>query len=61
MQRHYRIIDDNDTGFTYHSVDMGRAGIVYINDYTNTIFVEREELEISGNIVLFTTRLYYVG
>lgn len=51
MQRHYRIIDDNDTGFTYHSVDMGRAGIVYINDYTNTIFVEREELEISGNIL----------
>lgn len=51
MQRHYRIIDDNDTGFTYHSVDMGRAGIVYINDYTNTMFVEREELEISGNIL----------
>ncbi len=51
MQRHYRIIDDNDTGFTYHSVDMGRAGIVYINDYTNTIFVEREELGLSGNIL----------
>lgn len=51
MQRHYRVIDDNDTGFTYHTIDMGRAGIVYINDYTNTVFVEREELGIPNAIL----------
>lgn len=51
LQRHYRIIDDNDIGFTYHTVNMGRAGMVYINDYTNTVFVEREELGLTGNIL----------
>lgn len=51
IERYYRIIDDNDIGFTYHTVDMGRAGIVHINDYTNTVFVEREELGLNGNIL----------
>lgn len=49
--RHYRIIDDNDLGFTYHTVDMGRAGIVYINDFTNTFYLEREELSLDGYIL----------
>lgn len=52
MQRHYRVIDDNDIGFTYHTVNMGRAGMVYINDYTNTVNVEREELGLPGGILV---------
>ena len=51
LMRHYRVIDDNDIGFTYHTIDMGRAGVVYVNDYTNTVLVEREELGFSGNIM----------
>lgn len=49
LRRHYRVIDDNDLGFTYHNVDMGRAGILYINDYTNVPYLERSEISIDGN------------
>ena len=51
LKRHYRIIDDNDSGFTYHNVDMGRAGTLYINDYTNIPYLERNELSVDGNIL----------
>lgn len=46
--RYYRIIDTNDNGFTYHSEDMGRAGTLYINDYTNVPMLKREELSVDG-------------
>lgn len=49
--RHYRIIDDNDLGFTYHVVDMGRAGTVYVNDFTNTFYLERQELSLNGFVL----------
>lgn len=51
LRRHYRVIDDNDLGFTYHDVDMGRAGTFYINDYTNVPYLVRDELALSGNIL----------
>lgn len=49
LLRYYRVIDNNDSGFTYHSEDMGRAGILYINNFTNTPLLERSELSITGN------------
>ena len=51
LSRQYRVIDDNDTGFTYHDIDMGRAGTVYINDYTNVPYLVRDEISLSGNIM----------
>ena len=51
LRRQYRIVDDNDLGFTYHDVDMGRAGALYINDYTNVPYLVRDELALDGNIM----------
>lgn len=51
MVRQYKIIESYDTDFTYHSVDMGRAGTVYFNDFTNTILLKRNELGIDSNIL----------
>lgn len=51
LRRHYRIVDNNDLGFTYHEVDMGRAGTMYINDYTNVPYLVRDELALDGNIM----------
>lgn len=51
MVRQYKIIDSYDPDFTYHSIDMGRAGTVYINDFTNTVLIKRDELSIGGNIL----------
>ncbi len=51
VTRYYRIIDNNDVGFTYHTVDMGRAGTAYINDYTNVFFINRDELSVDCNIL----------
>lgn len=51
MIRHYKVLDMYDSDFTYHSIDMGRAGTVYINDFTNTVLIKRDELGIDGNIL----------
>lgn len=51
MVRQYKVIDMYDSDFTYHSIDMGRAGTVYINDFTNTVLIKRDELSIDGNIL----------
>ncbi len=51
LVRQYKIIDSYDTDFTYHTVDMGRAGKVYINDYTNAVTLVRNELSIDNNVL----------
>lgn len=51
LSRHYRIIDDNDSGFPYHNIDMGRAGILYINDYTNIPYLVRDDISLNGNVL----------
>ena len=43
----YGLKDD----FEYHSIDMGRAGTVYVNDVTNALVVVREEIGLAGNIM----------
>lgn len=42
----YRDVDESDTMSTYHTVDMGKAGTVYINDLTNTVKVEQDILTV---------------
>ena len=34
--------------FDYHAFDVGRAGTAYFNDFTEQIFIERDELGLSG-------------
>ncbi len=34
--------------FDYHAFDVGRAGTVYYNDFTDQIYIERDELGLSG-------------
>lgn|GEM_PF-3318468 len=47
----YRDIDESDTMSTYHTVDMGKAGTVYINDLTNTVKAEQEILTVPRKIL----------
>lgn len=62
LRRQYRVIDDNDLGFTYHDIDMGRAGTLYINDYTNVPYLVRDELALDGNILpVSVTRFINTG
>lgn len=50
LVREYKIFDLYDSEFSYHTVDMGRAGKVYLNDYTNTVMITRNELGIESNV-----------
>lgn len=61
LLKQYRVVDDNDYGFTYHTIDMGRAGTAYINDYTNTLYLERSELGIPGNILPVSISTFITG
>lgn len=62
LKRQYRVVDDNDLGFTYHDIDMGRAGTLYINDYTNVPYLVRDELALDGNIMpVSVTRFINTG
>ena len=44
LNRRYLVVDAYDTDFTYHSIDMGKAGQVLINDFTNTLTIQRNEM-----------------
>lgn len=50
VSRQYILVDSYDTDFTYHTIDMGRAGNVYMNDFTNSILLVREELGFESEI-----------
>lgn len=54
----YIEVEENDLDFTYHSVDMGAAGTLHINDCTNAIRIEQELLSfpsINSDIILGRT------
>ena len=51
ISRKYRVISENDSDFSYQSIDIGRAGTLYINEYTGTLKLKREECGIDGNIM----------
>ncbi len=55
----YKNLDETDLDSTYHTVDMGRAGTVYINDITNTVKVEQDILNINRtNCPISLKRIY---
>lgn len=43
----YIDVSDNESRFTNHSVDMGSAGTLYVNDVTNTIKIEQNIIGIT--------------
>lgn len=47
----YREINPLDNSFPSYSFDMGRAGIVKVNEFTNDIVIERNDLGIDGAIM----------
>ena len=44
VTRRFMVVDAYDRDFTYHSIDMGKAGQVLINDFTNTLTLQRNEM-----------------
>lgn len=45
--------------FDYHSFDVGRAGTAYFNDFTEQIYIERDELGLSGINMPVQIKRYY--
>ncbi|MDE5984561.1 MAG: hypothetical protein K2H13_04850, partial [Eubacterium sp.] len=48
---YYSVVNELDENYSFHSVDMGRAGTAYVNDFTNDFYLVRNELSIDGNIM----------
>ena len=57
--RRYRVINAFNSTSTYHTVDMGRAGTLYIDDFTNTPTLKREEIALMGNLAPVQINRYY--
>lgn len=56
----YREISPLDENFSHYSIDMGRAGTVYINEFTNDIVIVRDDLSIDGNVMpVSISSMYY--
>lgn len=47
----YELVEPNDIDFTYHSINMGNAGYAYINNYTNTMWVEQPIININSAVL----------
>ena len=45
--------------YDYHTADAGRAGKVYVNDFTGQLYIERDELGIDGNVMPVHIKRYY--
>lgn len=50
VEMYYHEIEDVDDNFEYEQVDLGRAGKLYINDYTCSPVLVRDELSLYGEI-----------
>ena len=51
---YYSVVNELDDNYSFHSVDMGRAGTAYVNDFTNDFYLVRNELSVDGNIMPVT-------
>ena len=57
----YRDVDESDSFSTYHNVDMGKAGIIYINDLTNAVKLEQEIFTVQRKVLpIHLKRIYNV-
>ena len=48
-----------DNRFNYHSQELGRAGTAHINDFTRQLFIKRDDISLSGNIMPVTISFLY--
>ena len=55
----YEMIDENDTDYTYHTIDMDKAGQLFVNDYTNTIRLEQNILGVKSTVLPININRYY--
>lgn len=51
FSRRFRIIDETDTNFDYKTVNMGRAGNISVNEFTNTIKITRDEIGVYDELL----------
>lgn len=55
----YEQVEENDVDYTYHTINMGKAGSMFINDFTNTIRLE-QTISAEGNQMLpMTLKRFY--
>ena len=45
--------------YDYHEMDVGRAGTVYINDYTGRPYIKRADMDFGGNVMPLPIEYYY--
>ena len=50
----YKDITANDSSFTYHTLDLGRAGVLFINDVTNAFKLEQTVAGIDCSLLPVT-------
>lgn len=55
----YKNVDEKDLDSTYHTVDMGRAGTVSINDITHTVKVDQDILKIDRALMPISLKRIY--
>lgn len=58
---YYQPINEKDLDFTYHSIDMGNAGTVYVNNYTNSIWTENSLIDIESDVLPITLSRFADG
>ena len=51
FSRRFRIIDESDSNFNYRTIDMGRAGEISFNEFTDTIKIKRAEPDIFDELL----------
>ena len=62
VTRRYKTVNPFDKDSTYHTVDMGMAGTVYIDDFTNSMVLARSEIGFSnGSLPVEITRITDYG
>jgi len=55
----YFFSDGYNDLYSYHSQDVGRAGIGYVNDYSQSLSFIRNDMSISGNIMPVSVNMLY--
>ena len=55
----YRDIDETDIDSTYHTIDMNRAGTVFINDLTSTLKIQQNIITVPESVLPISLKRIY--
>ena len=47
----YKNLSNDNTNYTYHTLDLGKAGTISINDITNTMTIKQDIIGINTNVL----------